>query len=201
MPSQKVLAEKEKVVSALTEELGKAQAIVFADYRGLTVEQDTQMRAALRKGNVKYKVVKNSMTRRALEASGLKEYDEIMKGPTAIAYSEEDVVMPAKIIKDFNKQYETITIKGGIMDGAFISLDEINRLASIPSKDVLYGQLVFGMISPLTKLAILLNAVKEKGEGMGVETAAEVAEASQGDDSEAKADDAKEDQEGKNQEE
>lgn len=174
MPSQKVLATKEKIVQELTEEFKQAQAIVFADYRGLSVEEDTNMRTALRKGNVKYKVIKNTMSERALQNAGYEGLEDVLKGPTAIAYSYDDVVTPAKIIKEYADKFDSLEIKGGTMEGKVISLDEIKRLASIPTKEVLHGQLVFGLISPLTKLAILLNAVKEKADEAGIELVKDV---------------------------
>lgn len=169
MPSQKVLAAKEKIVAELTDEFKQAQAMVFADYRGLTVDQDTQMRSALRKGDVVYKVVKNSMSERAMKNAGYTDLDIVLKGPTAVAYSCTDVVMPAKIIKEFADKFDSMSIKGGVLEGRIISVDEVNRLAAIPTKEVLYSQLVFGLISPLTKLVMLLNAVKEKAEEAGIE--------------------------------
>ena len=173
MPSQKVLAAKEKIVQELSEEFSQAQAIVFADYRGLTVDQDTEMRAALRKADVKYKVIKNSMSELAMKKAGIEGLEEVFKGPTAIAFSNDDVIMPAKIVKEFVNKFDNMEIKGGILEGKVISLEEINRLAAIPTLDVLYGQLVFGLMSPIAKLAILLNAIKEKAEESGVEVAEE----------------------------
>lgn len=175
MPSQKVLEAKKQIVQGLMEEFSQAQAMVFADYRGLTVEQDTTLRNALRKAGVKYQVVKNTMSVRALSAAGLDNLDSILKGPTAIAYSTGDVVAPAKVVKEFADKYEKLNIKGGILEGKVINVDEVARLAAIPPKEVLYGQIVCGLISPIASLAMILNAVREKAEAAGAETAAAVA--------------------------
>lgn len=175
MPSKKVLKAKQKIVADLAAEFKQAQAIVFADYRGLTVEQDTNLRAAMRKAGVSYQVVKNSMSSRALTESGYEGLEELLKGPTAIAYSKEDVISPAKVVKEFADKYDKLSIKGGTMEGKAIDIADINRLASIPSVEVLYGQLVFGLMSPIASLAILLNAVQEKAVENGAETVAEAA--------------------------
>jgi len=164
MPSQKVLDAKKEIVAGLTEEFKSAQSIVFTDYRGLTVEQDTAMRAALRKAGVSYQVVKNTLSTRALKDIGVSGLEAMLKGPTAIAYSTQDVVSAAKVVKEYADKYDKLTIKGGVLDGQPISADDVNRLAQIPGRDVLYGQLVFGLISPIAKLAIILNAIKEKNE-------------------------------------
>ncbi len=180
MPSQSILEEKKKIVAGLADEFKQAQAIVFTDYRGLTVEQDTAMRAALRKEGVSYQVIKNTLSALALKDAGIEGLDEILHGPTAIAYSKQDVISPAKIIKEYADKFDKLEIKGGVLEGKQISIDEITRLAKIPSKEVLYGQLVCGLISPIAGLAMVLNSIREKLEnaaGEPVAVAAESAEA------------------------
>jgi len=136
----------------------------MTDYRGLTVEQDTAMRAALRKAGVSYHVIKNTLSSRALKDASVQGLDELLKGPTAIAVSTQDVLIAAKVIKEYADKYEKLTIKGGVLEGKAITAAEVKNLALIPSKEVLYGQLVFGLISPIASLAIVLNAIKEKAE-------------------------------------
>jgi large subunit ribosomal protein L10 len=164
MPGKKVLDEKIKVVEDLASELKAAQSIVIAEYRGLTVEQDTAMRAALRKGGVKYRVVKNTLSGRAMKIAGIEGMDNLLQGPTAIAYSLGDVLSTAKIVKEYADKYDKLVIKGGVLDGQVISADEVTQLARIPSKEVLYGQVVFGLVSPIASLAMVLNAIKENME-------------------------------------
>jgi large subunit ribosomal protein L10 len=171
MPSSKVLDAKKEIVTGLSKEFKQAQSIVFADYRGLTVEQDTAMRAALRKAGVSYQVVKNTLSSRALQDAGIEGLDDMLKGPTAIAYCTTDVVTTAKVVKEYADKFDKLSIKGGVLEGKAISVDEVNRLAMIPSKDVLYGQVVFSLASPITCLAIALNAIREKMEGSSVEAA------------------------------
>ena len=172
MPSKKVLAAKQQVVAGLVDEFKQAQSIVFADYRGLTVEQDTAMRTALRKAGITYQVVKNTLSGRAFKEIGIEGADSVLNGPTAIAYSKEDVVTTAKVVKEYADKYDKLSIKGGVLEGKLIDVETVKRLASIPGKDVLYGQLVFGLVSPITMLAIALNAIREKME-TGAEVAAE----------------------------
>ena len=175
MPSVKVLENKKTIVSGLVEELKNAKTLVVADARGLTVSQDTELRNALRKANVNYKVVKNTLISRAAKEVDLSELDEIFKGPTAIAYSSEDVIAPAKVMKEFADKFEKLNIKGGATEGRVAALSELTALASIPPVEVLYAQVVGGLVSPIAALAIYLNEVAKKMEAAGANTAAEVA--------------------------
>lgn len=165
MPSKKALETKQKFVADLAADIKDAQSIVFADYLGLTVEQDTTMRAALRKADVAYQVVKNTLSSRALKDAGFDGMDAFLAGPTAIAYSKKDMIQPAKTIKEYADKFDKFTIKGGMLEGKAISADEVNSLAKIPGRDVLYGQLVFTLVSPIASLAIVLNAIREKMDG------------------------------------
>ncbi len=127
MPSKKVLESKQQIVADLTAEFKDAQAMVFADYRGLTVEQDTQLRSAMRKAGVSYKVIKNSLSSRAMKEAGYEGLDEILKGPTAIAYSKEDVIAPAKVIKEFAGKYDKLEINTESIEDMEPIINLINR--------------------------------------------------------------------------
>ena len=174
MPSQKILDAKKEVVAALVADFKDAKSFVFADARGLTVLQDTAMRAELRKNNITYKVIKNTTSAIIFKELGVEGLEATFKGPTAIAFSTEDMIAPAKFMKQFADKFEKLTLKGGVVEGKAISAVDVNSLASIPSKEVLYGQIVYGLISPITKLAMLLNAIVEKAEAAGATTAAAV---------------------------
>lgn len=178
MPSAKILAKKKKIVKNLSEELQTAASLVFTDYKGLTVAQDTEMRAAFRKAGVTYRVVKNSVSSRAFDALGVQGLDEILKGPTAIAYATEDVVVAPRLVKEFVDKFKKMEVKGGVMDGAFVDVSTVKALASIPTTDVLYTRLVSTLIYPITRLAITLNLAAEKlADGGDVaESTAEVTE-------------------------
>lgn len=179
MPSTKVLNTKKEIVAGLVKEFASAKTIVLAEYRGLTVAQDTVMRAAMRKAGIHYKVVKNTLSARAMKDAGIEGLDEMLHGPIAIGYSTDDVIAPAKVLKGFADKFDKFKIKGGVMDGKTISIDEVIRLAAIPPREVLYGQIVSSLISPIASLAMVLNAICEKAAGpkTDIEAALEVAPA------------------------
>ena len=164
MPSEKVLQQKQQMVADLSEKLKTAAAGVFVDYCGLTVEEDTQLRNKLREANIEYAVVKNTLTKRAANDAGFNEFDEILNGPTALALSFEDVVAPARVLADFAKDNEVFEIKAGFMEGRAMSLEEIDALSKIPSKDTLYAMLAGGLNATIAGLARAIDAVREQKE-------------------------------------
>ncbi len=164
MPSAKVLENKKAVVAALTERLKNAQAGVIADYRGLTVAQDTELRNKLREAGVEYTIVKNTLTRFAANEVGLEGLDPILHGPTALATSSNDVVAPAKVLVDFAKNNEQLEIKAGFVDGKVISVDEVKVYASIPSKEVLIAKMLGSLQAPIGNLVRTLDAIAKKDE-------------------------------------
>ena len=161
MPSEKILAAKKQVVEDLVASFKEAKTFVFVATRGLTVEQDTNMRRELRNGNVKFQVVKNTVLRLAFKELGIEGLDEIFEGPTAVAYSE-DIIAPAKIVAKFAEQFEPMEIKGGVIDGKVASIDEVVALSKVPDPETLYSQVVYGLLFPITKLAMLVKGVAEK---------------------------------------
>ena len=164
MPNAKVLSEKQAVVAALTEQLKGASSGVLVDYKGITVAEDTALRVELRKNEVQYGVVKNTLTRFALNNVGLSELDELLNGTTSLATSDSDPIAPMRVINKFAKQLgdSRFNIKGGFMDGKVLSLEEITALAELPSKDVLQAQALGMMLAPITSLAIVIKAIAEK---------------------------------------
>ncbi len=173
MPSEKILLSKQNQVAELAEELKGATTIVVADHRGLTVAQDTELRTALRKEGITYKVVKNTILTRATADAGLENMDELFKGPSAIAFSE-DPIAAAKVMHDFQKKFDKLEIKGGAMEGKVTDLAALKALASIPPVEVLYAQVVGGLVSPISGLAMIIDAIRQKVEEEGAETAAAV---------------------------
>ncbi len=163
MPSASVLEQNKKVVADLVELLKSAQAGVLVDYRGITVEQDTQLRNKLREAGVEYKVVKNTLTRFAANEVGYQELDSSLHGPTALAISSTDPVAPAKVLSDFAKDVEAIEIKAGFLDGKVISIDEIKTLANTPSREVLIAKIMGSLNSPISKLVRTLQALVDNG--------------------------------------
>ncbi|MEG0824309.1 MAG: 50S ribosomal protein L10 [Oscillospiraceae bacterium] len=164
MPNAKVLTEKQAVVAALTEKLQKCASGVLVDYKGITVAEDTALRALLRNENVEYSVVKNTMVRFALDDVGMQELDPVLNGTTAMAISHEDPIAPMRVINKFAKQFNgtKFVIKAGFMDGKVLPLADVIALADLPSKDVLVAQVLGTMLAPITALAIVLKAIAEK---------------------------------------
>lgn len=163
MPSASVLEQKKQIVADLVETLKSAQAGVLVDYRGLTVEQDTELRRKLREAGVEYKVVKNTLTRFAAKEVGLEGLDEQLNGPTSLAVSAEDPVAPAKVIADFAKNVECLQIKAGFLDGNVISMDEVKTLANTPSRDTLIAKIMGSLNAPISNLVRTLQALVDNG--------------------------------------
>lgn len=160
MASEKILKQKAEIVDTIKNSVEKSAAVIFFDYRGLTVEEMNVLRSELRKENIEVKVYKNTLTKRALESLKL-DLKEALDGPTAIAFSE-NVVEPAKIISEFAKKHDALNIKVGIIDGEIASLDIIKELASIPSHEGLLTMLAGGMIQFVKDLSVGLNLYAEQ---------------------------------------
>ncbi|GAA2902281.1 50S ribosomal protein L10 [Enterococcus pseudoavium] len=162
--SEVAIAKKAAIVDEVTEKFSAAASAVIVDYRGLTVEQVTELRKQLRDANVEMKVIKNSILTRAAEKAGLSGLDEVFTGPTAVAFSNEDVVAPAKIIDEFAKTAEKLEIKGGIIEGKVASIEEITALAKLPNRDGLLSMLLSVLQAPVRNVAYAVKAVAEKEE-------------------------------------
>ena len=160
MPNAKVLSEKQAIVAELTEKLQNAAAGVLVDYKGITVAEDTALRAEMRKNGVDYAVVKNTLTRFAVKNAGLEELSSVLEGTTSLAVSATDPVAPAKVVNEFAKKMNgsKFVIKAGFVDGKVISVDEIKALAELPSKEVLLSMLLSAMQGPVRGLAVSLDA-------------------------------------------
>ena len=164
MPSEKILKQKKVVVNELSSYFKNAMTMVFADYRGLTVEQDTELRNALRKAGVEYKVVKNTLTNFAAKENGMDALEPMLVGPTSMAYSVTDVIAPAKVMAEFAKKYEKLELKAGIFEGKVVDISVIKSLADLPSREILLTQLAGSLNATIAGLAIALNAVIEQKE-------------------------------------
>lgn len=157
MPSEKILKQKKEVVKELSEKIKSAKSIVFADYRGLTVEQDTELRNALRKAGVDYKVVKNTLTKLAANENGITELDSHFNGPTAMALSTEDAIAPAKVLAEFAKKYEKLELKVGVIEGTVFDVKGLEAIAALPPKEELLAKALGSLKSPITGLVNVLN--------------------------------------------
>ncbi|HFH8439895.1 TPA: 50S ribosomal protein L10 [Streptococcus agalactiae] len=162
--SEAIIAKKAEQVELIAEKMKAAASIVVVDSRGLTVEQDTNLRRSLRESDVEFKVIKNSILTRAAEKVGLEDLKELFVGPSAVAFSNEDVIAPAKVISDFAKDAEALEIKGGSVDGKFTSVEEINALAKLPNKEGMLSMLLSVLQAPVRNVAYAVKAVAEKDE-------------------------------------
>ena len=153
---------KKQVVSEVKDDLQKAQSAIVTDYRGLNVDEITQLRRALRAENVKYVVIKNTLASIAAHELGYEALDTYLEGPTAIAYGFEDAVAPAKVLSKFAKTYEKLEIKGGLLDGYLIDPARVKALADLPSREVLLGQVAGALASPMTGFAGAAQGILRK---------------------------------------
>ena len=179
MPSNKILEEKKQVVEALAAKMQAAQSGVLVKYEGITVAEDTELRAALRKAGVEYSVMKNTLTGRACDIAGYGDMKQYLSGMTAIAISESDPIAPAKIMKEFADKINCFEIKAGFVDGGVLDQAGVEALAATPSKEVLIGKMMGSLMSSLYSFAYVLQAKIDK-ENEGAEApAAEGSEATE----------------------
>ncbi len=162
MPSNTILAQKQQIVADLAEQLKASSAGVLVNYQGITVDDDTKMRKALREAGVKYMVVKNSLTGRACEEAGFGDMKQYLSGMTAIAIGSEDPIAPAKVLKEYAEKVESFSILAGYLDGKVIDVKTVEALADIPSKEVLIAKFLGSIKSPLYGFAYALQAVIDK---------------------------------------
>ncbi|MCI8513947.1 MAG: 50S ribosomal protein L10 [Lachnospiraceae bacterium] len=153
---------KQPVVAEISELLNGAKAAVLADYRGLTVEEDTKLRKTCREAGVTYKVYKNTMIRFAIKGTEFESLSSHLEGPTAIAVSKEDAAAPAKILFNYSKNAEALELKAGVVEGAYYDEKGIKVIATIPGREELLGRLLGSMQSPIANFARVLKQIAEK---------------------------------------
>jgi len=153
---------KKELVEGIKSELSNAKSIIFVDYRGITVAEDTAMRKEFRENGVTYKVFKNRLLVRALNDLGITDYDpKMFEGTTAVAFGSDEIA-PAKIFCKNQKELNKMSVKFGIVDGKIMDQNQVEELAKIPSKDVLIAMLLGTLNAPVSALARALNAIAEK---------------------------------------
>ncbi len=167
---------KQPIIAAISDDVKDAKSVVLVDYRGLTVEQDTQLRRELREAGVVYKVYKNTMMRRAFEGTDYAELDPFLEGPSAIAVSNDDVTAPARILVKFGKTAEALELKAGVIEGTLYDVAALTELASIGSREELLSRLFGSMQAPIANFARVLKQIAEK-DGEPAEAAAPAEEA------------------------
>ncbi|MGM1049685.1 LSU ribosomal protein L10P [Paenibacillus uliginis N3/975] len=164
MANAKVIQAKQDAVDVVTAKLRESVTTVVVDYRGLNVTQVTELRKQLREAGIEFQVLKNSLLRRATAAAELTELDEALAGPTAVAFGTEDVVAPAKILNDFAKKNDALELKGAVVEGRVIGVDEIKALAELPSREGLLSMLLSVLQAPMRNFALAVKAVADKEE-------------------------------------
>ena len=156
------MSKKQAVVAELKEQLTSAKGVVLTGYKGLTVAQDTALRREFREAGVTYHVVKNTMLRIAAQEAGVEGLDPYLEGTTAMAFSTEDAVAPAKVISDFIKENkldtaEILNVKAGMLEGQVIGLEEVKALAALPSREVLIAKVLGSMQAPISGMVNVLQ--------------------------------------------
>ncbi len=163
--SEAAIAKKQELVEKATAKLQESAAVVVVDYLGLTVLEVTDLRKQLRDAGIEIKVLKNSVISRAVTAAGLEGMEDVFKGPTAVAFSPNEVVAPAKIIAEFAKNAPNLEIKGGVIEGKVASSEQIEALAKLPSREGLLSMLLSVLQAPVRNVALAIKAVSDqKGE-------------------------------------
>ena len=175
MPNAKVLESKKAVVESLSTKIKEASSVVFVDYKGITVAQDTDLRKQFRDAGVEYTVVKNTLTRFAAKENGY-DFDELLNGTTAMACTTGDPISPARIVCEFAKKNKLpLAIKGGIVEGSVLSADQLSGFGELPSKNALVASVLGTFLAPISSLAFVLDQIRQQKDGSA--PAAEAAEA------------------------
>jgi large subunit ribosomal protein L10 len=151
--------QKAAAIAEIATHIDESQAVFAVDYRGITVAQVAELRATLRQSDATFKVVKNSLTERAADQVGADALKDFLAGPTALTFVRGDVATAAKVVADYARSTQLLPFKGGLMDGATLDVEQIRTLSKLPSREVLYGQLVGVVASPIGGLVRSLNAL------------------------------------------
>ena len=166
MPNAKVLESKKAVVDALTGKIQEATSVVFVDYKGITVAQDTELRKQFREAGVEYAVVENTLTNFAAKNVGY-DFSEVLNGTTAMASTTGDPIAPARIVCEFAKKnkLKTLSIKGGVVEGSILSADQLNSFGELPSKSALVASVLGTFLAPISSLAFVLDQIRMQKDG------------------------------------
>ncbi|MDY3773213.1 MAG: 50S ribosomal protein L10 [Candidatus Faecousia sp.] len=171
MPNAKVLESKKAVVEALSAKIKEATSVVFVDYKGINVAQDTELRKQFREAGVEYSVVKNTLTNFAAKDAGY-DFAEVLNGTTAMASTTGDPIAPARIVCEFAKKNKnSLSIKGGVVEGSVLTADQLNGFGELPSKNALVASVLGTFLAPISSLAFVLDQIREQKEGGAPATA------------------------------
>ncbi|MFD1363515.1 50S ribosomal protein L10 [Lentibacillus salinarum] len=164
MANSNIIEQKKQLVDEIAEKFRNSQSTVLVDYRGLNVAEADELRKQLREANIEFKVYKNSMTRRAVDAVELNALSDTLVGPTAVAFSNDDVVAPAKILNNFAKEHEALEIKGGVIEGEVATLEQIKELADLPNYEGMVSMLLSVLQAPVRNFAYATKAIADQKE-------------------------------------
>ena len=165
MPNAKVLESKKAVVETLSGKIKEATSVVFVDYKGINVAQDSVLRKQFREAEVEYSVVKNTLVRFAARENGY-DFDELLNGTTAMAITTGDPITPARVVCEFAKKNKNVlSIKGGIVEGAVLTGEQLSKFGELPSKNALVAQVLGTFLAPISSLAFVLDQIREQKEG------------------------------------
>ncbi|MBM7616740.1 large subunit ribosomal protein L10 [Weissella uvarum] len=162
--SEATIALKAQQVEEVADKFKQSASAIVVDVRGLTVAESTELRAALRQEGVQLKVIKNKILTRAVDEADLSDMKDLFAGPSAVAFSSEDPIAPARVLKKFADSIEALEIKGGVIDGHVATLEEIQKIASLPDRDGLLSMLLSTLQAPIRNVAYAVNAVKDAKE-------------------------------------
>ena len=154
--------KKAEIVKQTTDMLNAAQSAIVVDYRGLTVAEVTDLRKQLRDAGIQMSVIKNKILDRAVEGTDYEDLRSTFVGPTAVAFSDEDPIAPAKILKKFADDHDALEIKGGFIEKSVKTLDEINEYANMPGREELLSMLASALQDPMRKIARAVKAIADK---------------------------------------
>ncbi|RWZ52133.1 50S ribosomal protein L10 [Halobacillus fulvus] len=159
-----IIEQKKQIVADLAEKFRNSKSAVLVDYRGLDVAEVTELRSQLREAGVDFKVYKNTMTRFAAEEAGITGLNDVLTGPTAVAFHNDDAVAPAKVLNNFAKDHESLEIKGGVIEGEVLALEQIKELANLPSYEGLVSMLLSVLQAPVRNFAYAAKAIADQKE-------------------------------------
>lgn len=167
MANSNIVEQKKEHVQEIADKFRESQSTLLVDYRGLDVAEVNELRKQLREANVEFKVYKNTMTRRAVEDVELSELSDTLVGPTAVAFSNDDVVAPAKILNNFAKEHEALEIKGGVIEGEIATLEQIKELGNLPNYEGMVSMLLSVLQAPVRNFAYATKAIADQKEEQG----------------------------------
>jgi len=159
-----VMEAKAQLVDTISDQLKNSVSTIIVDYHGLSVSEMTELRKQFREAGLEFKVYKNTMTRRAAEKADLSEINDYLTGPNAMAFSNEEVIAPAKILYNFAKEHKALEIKAGVLDGQLTSAEDVNAIAALPSRDGLLAMLLSVLQATVRNFAYAVKAVGEERE-------------------------------------